>query len=310
MSELPVLDALDQRILGALMEKQVTVPASYPLSLNGLRTACNQASSREPVTDYDDTTIETRLRELKQRGLVRVVWEGKGARTLKYHQLLTDELSLTDAERALLTVLLLRGPQAPGELKTRTERLHAFADRAEVEHRLGDMARRPTPLVTELERRAGQHDTRWAHVLGPVPEAEPALAVVATEIDDETTRALIAAEPVFHQRAVIFDEASFDAAVAPDFEEIGASGHCYPRDQVRRVVLARIAGTRPDSLDPGWRIADAEVRTLGPGVAQVRYTLHESHRITQRSTIYRWTPAGWQVVFHQGTPVGQLPVEP
>ena len=99
---------------------------------------------------------------------MRVVWADKGRRTLKYHQLLSEVLELNDAERALVTVLLLRGAQAPGELRTRTDRLHAFADRGEVEVVLGDLAARPEPLVRELPRQRGQHDTRWVHLLGDV----------------------------------------------------------------------------------------------------------------------------------------------
>jgi hypothetical protein len=170
MPDLPVLDAVEQRILGSLLEKERTVPATYPLSLNALRTACNQTSSREPISDYDEATVERVARELKDRGLVRIVWAATGRRTLKYHETLAEELSLTDAERALVTVLLLRGPQAPGELRTRTERLHHFPDRESVEETLGRMAQRPSPLVRELPRRPGQHDNRWVHLLGPVDE--------------------------------------------------------------------------------------------------------------------------------------------
>ena len=145
MTDLPVLDAVEQRVLGSLLEKQRTVPASYPLSLNALRTACNQSSSRDPVVDYDEQTVERTARALKDRGLLRIVWADTGRRTLKYHQTLEEVLGLADDERALLTVLLLRGPQAPGELRTRTERLHAFADRTEVEAVLARMAERATP---------------------------------------------------------------------------------------------------------------------------------------------------------------------
>ncbi|HRK45207.1 MAG TPA: DUF480 domain-containing protein, partial [Nocardioides sp.] len=135
---LPELDAEEQRILGVLLEKQVTVPATYPMTLGAVRTGCNQSSSREPVVEYDEQTVEATLRRLKDRQLVRVVWADSGRRTLKYHQLLSETLELNDAERALITVLLLRGAQAPGELKTRTDRLHAFADRGEVETVLAD----------------------------------------------------------------------------------------------------------------------------------------------------------------------------
>lgn len=165
---LPHLDAVEQRVLGSLLEKQRTVPANFPLSLNALRTVCNQTSSRDPVSDYDEQDLERVARGLKDRGLLRIVWSDSGRRTLKYHQTLDEALDLSEAERAVLTVLLLRGPQAPGELKTRTDRLHAFADRGEVEQVLAGLARRPAALVQRLERRPGQQDHRWIHLLGPV----------------------------------------------------------------------------------------------------------------------------------------------
>ncbi|HZX03561.1 DUF480 domain-containing protein [Kribbella sp.] len=183
MSGLPVLDGEEQRVLGSLLEKQLTVPASYPLTANALRTACNQASNREPVVDYDQGTVERTARGLRDRELLRIVWVDTGRRTLKYHQILDEKLGLEEDERALLTVLLLRGAQAPGELRTRTERLHRFDDRSAVEACLQRMAARPEPLVRELERRAGQHDRRWVHLLGPVPEAETAAAVESVDRD-------------------------------------------------------------------------------------------------------------------------------
>ncbi len=149
------------------MEKQRTVPASYPLTLNALRIACNQTSSRDPIVDYDEATVEGCTRQLKQRELLRIVIASRGVRTLKYHERLTERLDLAADEAALITVLLLRGPQSPGELKTRTERLHAFADRDAVEACLHRLAARVDPLVHELPRRPGQHDPRWAHLLGP-----------------------------------------------------------------------------------------------------------------------------------------------
>jgi uncharacterized protein YceH (UPF0502 family) len=179
VSELPVLDANDQRILGALLEKQTTVPASYPLTANALRAACNQSNNRDPVVDLDLQAVEQTARALKDRGLLRIVWAATGRRTLKYHQILDERLGLELDERALLTVLLLRGEQAPGELRTRTERLHGFADRGEVEACLVRMAERPEPLVRELERRPGQQDPRWIHLLGPVPQQ----AAVAQSVD-------------------------------------------------------------------------------------------------------------------------------
>jgi hypothetical protein len=172
VSELPVLEPEEQRVLGSLLEKQTTVPATYPLTGNALRSACNQSSSRDPVVDYDQQTVDRTARGLKERGLVRIVWSDTGRRTLKYHQALDEHLGLEPDERALITVLLLRGAQAPGELRTRTERLHPFADRSEVESCLRRMAERAEPLVRELEQRPGQHDRRWVHLLGPLPQTE------------------------------------------------------------------------------------------------------------------------------------------
>ena len=184
MSELPVLEPEDQRILGSLLEKQTTVPASYPLTGNALRAACNQTSNRDPVVDFDQQTVDQTARALKERGLLRIVWSDTGRRTLKYHQILDERLGLESDERALLTVLLLRGPQAPGELRTRTERMHPFTDRTEVEACLRRMAERPQPLVRELERRPGQQDRRWVHLLGPVPHQQ-ATSAPAAAVDRE-----------------------------------------------------------------------------------------------------------------------------
>ena len=183
MSELPVLDAIDQRILGSLLEKQATVPATYPLTANALRSACNQLNNREPVVDLDLQIIEQTARALKDRGLLRIVWAPTGRRTLKYHQILDELLGLEPDEKALLTVLLLRGEQAPGQLRTRTERLHAFPDRSDVEACLQRMAERPEPLVRELAPRPGQQDPRWIHLLGPAAEdAAPGAAPVAQDV--------------------------------------------------------------------------------------------------------------------------------
>ena len=190
---LPELDAEEQRILGVLLEKQVTVPATYPMTLGAVRTGCNQSSSREPVVDYDEPTVEATLRRLKDRQLVRVVWADSGRRTLKYHQLLSEALELEDAERALVTVLLLRGAQAPGELKTRTDRLHAFADRGQVETVLADLAARPEPLVRELPRLRGQHDARWVHLLGDVAVTEGDVHEDGPSVDRESVLAAGAA---------------------------------------------------------------------------------------------------------------------
>ena len=132
MPDLPVLDPVELRVLGALLEKQRTVPDSYPLSLNSLRTACNQSTSRDPVVAYDEATILDALNRLRDRELVRFV-KPTGLRVVKYHQRLEEQLGLDAPGTALVAVLLLRGAQTRGELRPRTERLHAFADREAVE---------------------------------------------------------------------------------------------------------------------------------------------------------------------------------
>lgn len=166
MTDAPLLSSVEQRILGSLLEKERTVPASYPLTLNALRTACNQASSRDPVVDYDERLVEETTRELKRRGLVRIVWADSGRRTLKYHETLVEALELADDERAVVTVLLLRGAQTAGELRARTERLHAFEDKRDVEATLSRLATREFPVVVELPKRPGERDNRWQHLLG------------------------------------------------------------------------------------------------------------------------------------------------
>ncbi len=233
-----VLDAVDQRVLGSLLEKQRTVPASYPMTLNALRTACNQTSSRDPVVDYDEAMLLERMKSLKERGLVRIVWADRGPRTLKYHQLLDERLALQPDERALLTVLLLRGPQAPGELRTRTDRLHPFADREAVEAVLRRLAALPTPLVHELERRPGQQDRRWVHLLGPV-EAEAAAPVAASEVDRES----VLAEGRAARDAKV--RATYDAVATAYADRLAAELDRKPFDRWLLGRVADLAGAAP-----------------------------------------------------------------
>src|SRR6201995_2411172 len=151
-----------------MLEKEITVPASYPMSVNAVRVACNQTSSREPIVEYDEDVVHQTLRSLKDKDLVALTWQGTGSRVVKYVQTFAQPRGIGPDERALLTVLLLRGPQPAGALKTRTERLHRFSDRAEVESCLARMAGGDAATVRELPRRSGQQDSRWVHLLGPV----------------------------------------------------------------------------------------------------------------------------------------------
>lgn len=156
-------DAVEIRVLGCLLEKQRTTPDAYPLSLNALRLACNQSTNREPVVEYDERTIRDALERLSRKGWVRLA-SGPGSRAVKYRHLLDGALSLSGPELALLAVLMLRGPQTPGELKSRSERLHAFASLDEVEAALAGLVDRR--LVDRLPRRPGRKEIRYLQLLG------------------------------------------------------------------------------------------------------------------------------------------------
>jgi len=156
-------DAVEIRVLGCLVEKQRTTPDVYPLSLNALRLACNQATNRDPVVDYDEATVSDALRRLALRGWTRLT-SGAGSRARKYRHLLPEALGLDPAEVSLLAVLMLRGLQTPGELKQRSERLHGFADLAAVEETLDGLVERG--WVARLQRRPGQKEDRFEQLLG------------------------------------------------------------------------------------------------------------------------------------------------
>jgi uncharacterized protein YceH (UPF0502 family) len=167
------LDAAELRVLGCLVEKQRTTPDAYPLSLNALRLACNQSTNRDPMVDYDEATIRTALAGLSRRSWARLA-SGRGSRAVKYRHLLDEALGLDGPELSLLAVLMLRGAQTPGELKQRTERLHAFASVPEVIEALERLAERE--LVARLPRRPGQKEERYAHRLGEEGGEAPAAA--------------------------------------------------------------------------------------------------------------------------------------
>src|SRR4249919_1632108 len=162
--------AVELRVLGCLIEKQRTTPDVYPLSLNALRLACNQSTNREPVVDYDEPAIRDALQRLSSRGWVRLA-SGPTSRAVKYRHLFDEALGLSDSEISLLTVLMLRGAQTVGELKSRSERLHRFDSLAGVDESLHVLAGRE--LVVRLERRPGQKEERWKHQLGETADAAP-----------------------------------------------------------------------------------------------------------------------------------------
>lgn len=169
----PMLTLEEQRVLGCLIEKERTTPDQYPLTLNSLRLACNQSSSRHPVVAYDDFTVQRALDSLRERGMTRIVHSVHN-RATKYRHVADEALRLGEQELALISVLLLRGPQTAAELRTRTERLVRFDSVDEVERVLDRLASRDEPLVTRLARQPGQKETRVAQLLGGPVEAASA----------------------------------------------------------------------------------------------------------------------------------------
>jgi uncharacterized protein YceH (UPF0502 family) len=175
----------EQRVLGCLIEKRWTTPDQYPLSLNALRLACNQSTNRDPVTRYDETTVREAAQRLCKYGLARLA-SGHGSRATKYRHLAEEALGLGREELAVLAVLLLRGPQTPGELKARTERMAALGSLAEIERVLAVLSERD--YARRLERRPGQKEDRFEHLLGggdheavPAPASPPPPAVRSIE---------------------------------------------------------------------------------------------------------------------------------
>ena len=163
------LTDVETRILGALIEKEMTTPDNYPLSLNALTNACNQISNREPVTSYDEGTVAGAVESMRRRSLVRAVQQS-GSRVTKYRHLADETLGLTSQQAAVMCVLTLRGPQTLGELKTRGTRLANFESLDDVETAMNQLLARESPaLVTRLERRPGQKEARFAHLLAGEP---------------------------------------------------------------------------------------------------------------------------------------------
>jgi len=169
------LSAAETRVLGCLLEKQRTTPEQYPLSLNALRLACNQSTNRDPVVAYDEATIRDALHRLERRRLVRFA---SGSRAAKYRHLLEEVLPLEEGERAVMTVLMLRGAQTPGELKQRTERMHPFAELSGVQETLERLIGRE--LARRLDRRPGQKEERYEQLLQGGEQGEAAGTAPAT----------------------------------------------------------------------------------------------------------------------------------
>jgi uncharacterized protein YceH (UPF0502 family) len=184
-----LLNDADVRVLGSLIEKELTTPEHYPLSLNALTNACNQSSNRDPVVQYDDATVKAAVDRLRKYSLVRSI-QRSDARVIKYMHLMGDAMSLERPELAAMCVLMLRGPQTVGEIRTRGNRLFEFQSLEEVETTLNVLVTRtPSPLATRLARQPGQKEARYAHLLSGEVTVETAPAAPVP------VRAAISAEP-------------------------------------------------------------------------------------------------------------------
>jgi uncharacterized protein YceH (UPF0502 family) len=159
-----ILTETEARVVGALIEKQLTTPEYYPLTLNALVAACNQKTNRDPVVSYDEQTVQKSLDDLREKNIAYVFY-GSTSRVPKYKHILDKYCELEPSETAVVCVLLLRGAQTLGELRERTGRLYEFSGLGEVQETLDNLARRDEPLVTKLERQPGQKEVRYAHLL-------------------------------------------------------------------------------------------------------------------------------------------------
>jgi len=219
---LPVLSLLETRILGVLCEKQRTVPDTYPLSLNALVAGCNQKTSRHPIIEVSEAEVAAALDSLKSPALVI---ESSGGRVPRYAHNMERVLRLPSQSVALLTVLMLRGPQTAGELRINCDRLHKFADISAVEGFLQELAERPEgALVMELPRQPGARENRWAHLLSGAPVIEEAAATaVPAEAGADVTVGEIAALKANVARLEAEVEA-LKALVGKLCEELGVTG--------------------------------------------------------------------------------------
>ena len=221
------LTPVQSRIVGCLIEKEMATPDNYPLTMNALLAACNQTSNRNPVTKLDEATVSNALLNLRSDNLVRIVYS-RSNRADKYRHVLDEMYALEPEHLAVLSVLMLRGPQTAGELRTRTERLHPFASQEEVDDTLRQLAGRNEPLVARLERRPGQKESRWAHLLGAD------LAEILTGDDDDGDEPADGRPPRIDRLAALEDAV---AELRADLERL---------QRAHRDLVARLGESEPE----------------------------------------------------------------
>lgn len=248
MDELP-LTAEECRVLGSLIEKAATTPDQYPLSSNGLRTACNQKTARDPVVAYDERLVDATVLSLRDKGLARTI-RGAGQRVFKHKHTADEAWALDPSQLAVLAVLMLRGPQTAGELRTRTERAHGFATTDGVDAVLDDLSRRDPPLVRMVGRRPGQKDDRWETTALPRGPGEVAGTTAGRpEASEADAQGFGAHRPGGHR---------------PGGEGPAEQGREHPDRDVRRAPTSDVR--RPDTARP----PQAGVDELRREVAELR----------------------------------------
>jgi len=232
------LGPAELRVLGCLLEKQRTTPDVYPLTLNSLRSACNQATNRDPVVEYDDTVLRPALHRLERRGLIRLA-SGRGSRAPKYRHLLAEALPMSPDEEAIMCVLMLRGPQTPGELKGRAGRMHAFSGLEPVQQTLARLIERR--LVARLERRPGQKEERYAQLLASAESSSDAPAQAA-DVHAHAAPAPHASAPAPGAPPAEQDIAAIPGAAAPA-EEKASLGELQERVAMLEREVAELRAT-------------------------------------------------------------------
>ena len=227
------------RVLGSLVEKQMTTPDQYPLTLNALTLACNQKSNRDPVVGYDEQTVSDAVTSAKTKGLARFVHPSHGRSVLRYAHTMAEALGLSERQLALVAVLMLRGPQTPGELRSRTERMVGFDDLQDLERELSRLCGLDPPVVERLGRRPGQSQDRFAHLLG-------ARSVVAEKVDDRYGGTTAASD----------DRTIRTSQAEPPPDPTGPSASVAPRDA--GALLADFDGIREDLAELQVRLSELE----------------------------------------------------
>lgn len=257
------------RVLGALLEKEITVPATYPMTMNGLVGACNQTSGRDPITHYGEREVDEALTELRALGLTRVLHPGPGSRTTKYRQVAHEVLALEGGERAVVTLLLLRGPQTPGELRSRSGRLHPFGAVDEVNEALRSLADRDDPFAMEHPRLPGQKESRWRHLLGPAPQpatgapapAAPAVAASPTPLEVPLEAAPLAPFAGIWRGA--------GAGEYPTIEPFAYTQEIVLHPVPGKAFLAYRSTTRHATEDRPLHAESGFLRLVGPGAVEL-----------------------------------------